>query len=376
MWGLGVHMDLMAGPRGRRLCLEAALEWAHHDESTAGQKFATAVFHAAHDLDYRAGTSAMTYLTFEAVDAPPDSAPTTHTAADVVRLWATVPRGPVDAHVLMTALTGAVDAAAYWQPPDGDDVLAATEAMRGPLTEVAREIEVSAASSWWSAPVALADQCAVRFDYQEAGFPAWEADAASTLAVWREAIDEEEARARREFPSDPTASFSGAWWSKPPNALMRTTRSLGSDGPSGLWLVEDSHGPERARVRRVGVPSETNVYEIDGPEAWADLCRRAPLDVTASRRHDWHRTTGEAGPWVVPDWSRVAEEYDGVHLTVAGYLETAGRSIPVGEGASSVLAGWDPDTTYWFTDVRAYEDTEETWSYDDDRGWVRESVGL
>ena len=40
-----------------------------------------------------------------------------------------------------------------------------------------------------------------------------------------------------------------------------------------------------------------------------------------------------------------------MHVSVAAYLVTAGRAIPVGELGSSVLAGWSPDETYWFDPV-------------------------
>ena len=46
----------------------------------------------------------------------------------------------------------------------------------------------------------------------------------------------------------------------------------------------------------------------------------------------------------IPDYLAVAEDFDAFHLSVAGYLSTAGRSLPVGD-ASTVLAGWDPDET-------------------------------
>jgi len=113
------------------------------------------------------------------------------------------------------------------------------------------------------------------------------------------------------------------------------------------------------------------VLEIDGPEAWADLCGRFPLEVTASRRHNWYRATGRAGRWVVPDWSRVARHVDAVHLSVAGYLTTAGRAIPVGDDGASVLAGWDPDQTFWLSDVRPDPMSRRTWRYDrDDDDWA------
>ena len=58
----------------------------------------------------------------------------------------------------------------------------------------------------------------------------------------------------------------------------------------------------------VGLPGR--VLEIRCAEDWLRLCRAHPLEVSASRRHDWYRTTGMVGPWVIPDWSTVAQEAD------------------------------------------------------------------
>ena len=43
-----------------------------------------------------------------------------------------------------------------------------------------------------------------------------------------------------------------------------------------------------------------------------------------------------------------AGDYDAVHLSVAGYLATAGRALRAGEW-HTVLAGWNPDETWWLT---------------------------
>lgn len=181
-----------------------------------------------------------------------------------------------------------------------------------------------------------------------------------------------ETRARGDRPSDPHANVSGEWWSTPPRDLTRTTRSLGVEGPLGLRLVEDAFDWDRALVHPVEVPDTVNVYEVDGPHAWARLCGRFPLEVTASRRHDWFRTTGVAGRWVIPDWSRAAEEFDAIHLTVAGYLKTAGRAVAVTQDTASVLAGWDPDQTYWLTDVTLGSIPARVWMRDADT-WTEQT---
>ena len=122
-------------------------------------------------------------------------------------------------------------------------------------------------------------------------------------------------------------------------------------------------------MRSIDVPAEASVYEVDGPDAWSELCRRFPLEVTASRRHDWFRTTGAADRWVIPDWVRVADEFDAVHVTAAGYLTTAGRPVAVEEDASSVLAGWNPDETYWLTDPPPATEARQRWQRLDDDTW-------
>lgn len=69
--------------------------------------------------------------------------------------------------------------------------------------------------------------------------------------------------------------------------------------------------------------ADTRVYEITGPDAWADLVGRYPMDVSRARRHDWWRTTRRAGRWLIPDYLAVTADFDAVHLSVAGYLTTA-----------------------------------------------------
>ncbi|WP_454858475.1 hypothetical protein [Promicromonospora soli] len=91
--------------------------------------------------------------------------------------------------------------------------------------------------------------------------------------------------------------------------------------------------------------------------------------MTAQKRHDWYRTTGRVERWVIPDWSILALEYDAVHLTAAAYLAAAGTAIPVDRGTCSVIAGWNPDETYWLTGVARPEEDGAEWVLDDE-DWV------
>ena len=86
----------------------------------------------------------------------------------------------------------------------------------------------------------------------------------------------------------------------------------------------------------------------------------------------------------------MAEEFDGVHVGLVGYLRTAGAVIDVAEAhlgeasetiptvgntddrTASLMAGWHPDTTFWLNDVIDAVTEVVEWHYDDDADrWVR-----
>jgi len=73
-----------------------------------------------------------------------------------------------------------------------------------------------------------------------------------------------------------------------------------------------------------------------------------------------------------PTGRGVAAEFDTVHLSVAGYLTTAGRVVAVDDEMSTVLAGWDPDATYWLSDAPPTDATEQTWTRGDDDVWQQQ----
>jgi hypothetical protein len=117
------------------------------------------------------------------------------------------------------------------------------------------------------------------------------------------------------------------------------------------------------------------IYEVSGSAQWAELVTRYPMEVTNYRRHDWWRATGWDGRWLIPDFTAVATDYDAVHVTVMGYLATAWCALPV-DDACTVLAGWNPDQTYWLTDVRTAIRPSTNWIKLDDRplGWTLSSA--
>ncbi|MFC7962977.1 hypothetical protein [Rhodococcoides kroppenstedtii] len=361
---MSVVETLLAGPRGRRLLLEYALTADRLSNMQSQNSFHMAVFLATYHLDVDHGSGVVMFG-----PGAEEARRTVVTAEGIADRLTRVVLSEVTATAVRKAMELSMDFARYWQEPDGADVLAATDAMRGALRRVAEHVAQSPWTEWWSTDAALTEQWAVGRTFGDAGLlddsavgrPA--AEVLSECSV-RTAVEEE--RAARERPLDPTASVGGAWWSNPPT--LCSSRLLADGTPAGLWFVEDGSDPARAVSRRVTVAEGARVFEVDGPQAWAQLCRRFPLEVTAQKRHEWYRTTGRSGRWVIPDWPRLAEVYDGVNLTTTGYLSAATTAIPVDDDGASVIAGWAPDETYWFTDAA-------TAIADDVRHWVSESDG-
>jgi len=222
----------------------------------------------------------------------------------------------------LDALEHSVSTARYWQEPDDVDRALANPDVTSAMVPLATVLAASPATAWWAAGMDAADQHTVVFDAMPAP-PS--AAAGASLARWqaKTLADEQQAAER---PSDPNANWSGSWWSAPVLAgLCATTRALPNAGPVRLRLVEDAMGWEAATSQRIRVPAGARIFEITGPRAWAELVARYPLDVSRSRRHDWWRTTARTGTWLIPDYLAVAAHFDAIHLTVAGYLTTAGR---------------------------------------------------
>ena len=350
--------DLLAGPRGRRLCLQLVLEAVERHWPPMSWTQGPAGYPVG-----RVDPESAQRLLADAV-----------AEVDGVAVAATA-----DPVAFLPALTAAVDEARYWQEPDEVDRWLTEPAIGAELLPIAAAVATAPASQWWREPVAPAGQHAVSWLQEDPPVldPPALTGAQPALQSWREHSVAEERRASRERPADPRANVSGAWWSTPAlTGRLVTTRAVslpGTDGavaPVGLDLVEDQMGWVSARSWPVRLAPAARVFELTGPADWAALVERYPLEVTASRRHDWWRITGWDRAWAIPDWAAVAADVDGVHLTVDGYLSTAGRALPVrvpsfGGPVATVLGGWDPDATWWLTDAATGLGTPVDWRRDD-----------
>jgi hypothetical protein len=328
-----VPEDLLLGPRGRHVCFEVVTPY------DAGERLDRSP--AWHNLQFGTGEADAGQLAGElsALVASADLAAVTATE---------------DEAGLLSYIAEAVTWALYWQPQEDWQRPLATDAVGAVLEPVARAITAAPAARWWPSPLDRGTQQYTQFLSDDGEFdlnPPALTGAADLLARWRSATLEDERQAARR-PADPAANYSGWWWSAPNlSQLVTTSRSVPGLGALRLSLVEDSLGWGAARCWPLVPPPGARIYEIGGPDDWVGLVARYPLDVTKSRWHDWYKVTGRAGTWLMPDYAAVASDYDGVHLSVGGYLTAAGRAFPVSGSAATMLAGWDPDLTYWLGDV-------------------------
>jgi hypothetical protein len=350
-------VELLAAPRGRRLCLELAL---------AAEPGLSAVVFDAERAFHPADGSVAVLRFGEGADEPmpPPAEP-----AEVRRAIDRIPRAAIEAvladdAMLLGRLAATVDGARYWQPPDARDALAAVPEVASSLARIAEALAAGGPLGRWSAPF---DGSGWRVEFETArSDPHWPGDADAVLAAWGEASAREEAHFAAEATAHPEVLWSGSWWSWP--TRLASTSDAVAGTPCGLALVEDD--PLWSDALVTPARGTGRVLELD-EEAWVGLCREYPQDVSASRRGDWGRTTGRTGAWVLPDWSAVAAEWDAVHLSIAQYLVLAGRPLAVDAERASLIAGWSPGVTAWLRGLVRTTGEPERWRRPDSGEWAR-----
>lgn len=361
--------SLLAGPRGRRMCLELACRLDERIGLGASMLGAeldpSRSFRSVLLFGFVAGGSGGDGGAGQVDPEPPRTVE--ELARDLAALDLTVLDAPSPgghpggdtAQLLHRALSSSVEAAMYWQEPDDQDALAARLEVREALQPLTESVAAWAPVLGWDRPCAP-QQWILRWDRPGSADDSW---LHRDVSRWAADAREGEAAARKKQPRHARNAPSGSWWSTP-LGLQQTVDRV----PAALDLVEDEMGWVDAWVTPVHGPGRT--LEITGAEGWIALCREHPLEVSASRRGDWYQVTGRDGRWVVPDWEQVAQQWDAVHLTVAGYLQAATRALEVDTGTASVIGGWDPGSTYWLTgDVPAVTGEVQRWRHQDE-GWV------
>jgi hypothetical protein len=169
------------------------------------------------------------------------------------------------------------------------------------VERLARAVPVIAAARWWSGTVSARPQ------------------------VWL--------GARGATPSP--GIVSPAHVGKPPHSLWTSSAVTGS--PSAWWPVlkdgaDDAPPDAPQSIWRITPRPDARVFEIRVPADWQWLCEEFP----GPRRNGF----------VLPDWERAAERFDGIHLTVEGLIRVQGAPIETREGPA-MLDDWDAESTAW-----------------------------
>ncbi len=82
---------------------------------------------------------------------------------------------------------------------------------------------------------------------------------------------------------------------------------------------------------------DVRIFEVHGPSDWHKLCVTYPARGTEDDR-------------LVPNWGAIAEEWDGVHLSLGGLLTTEQNRFESAAGWS-MLDFWHAEQTYWLRSI-------------------------
>ena len=199
-----------------------------------------------------------------------------------------------------------------------------------PLLPIAELLASSPAVNWWGQPTDRTGQY-------------WRPDKAS-------GNEEDQSPAARAHALAAERAIPGIWWSEPVSqGVLSSCRSLpGQDVVPVTDLCHDDHRvrPPESPLSSASVLATARVYEVASEDDWRRLVTMYPSVIPANARPTWSDWTAWRASWVEPDWVRVAADWDGVHVTVAGYLAAAYHRLECDAG-STLLAGWDPDATVW-----------------------------
>lgn len=261
-----------------------------------------------------------------------------------------------------TALQEAVTSATYWESPS----------MWGGGEEELEELRTIASlpdNSWWSRDfqgeaqyVVVPTESSISTSGRIGGLATWREEATKTFA-------------RRDMRKKPGKRVRGPWWSTPEPAGLHTSYGSGYGLPAvGLTYIEDDFGLRESLIAPIFADNSLRVREIRHAADWLHLVEEYPLNVSATRSATWFDYSGMESDWWIPDYVAVAAGYDVVHVHTLAYLEVAGLPLSA-LGGSTMLAGWNPDASFWLTGEGA-PGRRERWVRDSESSfsWYSRSV--
>jgi hypothetical protein len=170
--------------------------------------------------------------------------------------------------------------------------------------------------------------------------PQWWHDMDRARQVWVGSTPEPPDELRLMIDLDPIHAEA----SKPKRAFWTSTADPAVVSPWLEWPERMFSGP--SHLWRVAVSAAARVAEVHTPAQWSAFAR------TYAGAHQAFRWSGRpqstpGSARIDPDWSKVAGDWDGVHLSVGGLLTA--QDVPYeSNGATTELRGWDMESTVWF----------------------------
>ena len=134
-----------------------------------------------------------------------------------------------------------------------------------------------------------------------------------------------------------------AWWSHP-----NTLPSFQANSESLSGFAFDDAIIQPTLMAKLEVPTAAKIYEIHDAQSWLSLVDRFPTEAKILHLDNWRFSEDPdlESVWI-PDWQRVADEFDGVYLTPAAYLGVSYSFIEMEDGREAFLSGWSPGATFW-----------------------------
>lgn len=155
-------------------------------------------------------------------------------------------------------------------------------------------------------------------------------------------------------------TWDGLWTvSSPPPAIHDALIDVWElrDGPITRW--------------RLPVPAGVRLWTVDRPSDWVRLVETYPKVAVGShagwelpgpnqhsedtdrltRIEGQHAARSAVSRHLLPDWSPVAQDFDGVHLSWAGFLTSEGFVADLPSGGVTMLRYWGSERTLWLRDV-------------------------
>jgi hypothetical protein len=132
-----------------------------------------------------------------------------------------------------------------------------------------------------------------------------------------------------------TASWQNTPQTKPARGGLFTSTRVKGTGKSMWHMYLESYGgtlfPKPWHTYQLKLLKNVRILEVSSAVRWANLAEKYPI---------------ESGGLMFPDWNRLRQDYDCVHMTIPAIIATQGLRI-IGNNGIIAETYWDVESTLW-----------------------------